>query len=75
MLPARFQPVVFGFILSGVMSLLVSGISTFRAAGMAPEFLSIWLGNWAVSWAVAFPTLLVFAPRVRRLVARFVSPE
>lgn len=29
MIPARYGPVLFSLILSGVMSLLVSGISTF----------------------------------------------
>jgi hypothetical protein len=26
--------------------------------------------NWAISWAVAFPTVLVVAPITRRIVAR-----
>lgn len=34
-MPARFAPVLFGFILSGLMSLLVSGIATFRNAGLS----------------------------------------
>ncbi|MFZ1482536.1 MAG: DUF2798 domain-containing protein [Paracoccaceae bacterium] len=25
----------------------------------------IWLGNWTVSWAIAFPTALVVAPITR----------
>lgn len=73
MIPARFAPVLFGFILSGLMSCIVSGLSTFRALGLAPHFAALWAGNWAVSWALAFPTVLVVAPVARRLVARLTA--
>ena len=70
MIPARYAPILFGFLLSGMMSLIVSGLSTFRALGLVPDFALIWLGNWAVSWATAFPIVLVVAPITRRIVAR-----
>lgn len=70
MIPARFAPVVFGLILSGLMSLIVSGIATFRAAGPQEGFFDLWMGAWVSSWLVAFPTVLVVAPLARRLVAR-----
>jgi hypothetical protein len=70
MFPARFAPVLFGFFLSGLMSLVVSGIATFRALGPQPGFLADWATAWLFSWAVAFPTVLVVAPLARRLVAR-----
>ena len=31
--PARFAPVLFGFILSGLMSLIVSGVASWRNTG------------------------------------------
>jgi Protein of unknown function (DUF2798) len=70
MIPARYAFILFGLILSGLMSCLVSGLSTFRALGMGPDFWMLWLGNWAVSWATAFPIVLVVAPLTRRIVAR-----
>jgi hypothetical protein len=72
-IPSRFEPVAFGFVLSGMMSLLVSGISTFRAAGMVENFAGLWMGAWLTSWAVAFPVVLVVAPIARRVVRRMVS--
>ena len=75
MIPARFAPVLFGFILSGLMSCVVSLIATLRAIGLPPEFLSIWLPSWAFAWAVAFPTVLVVAPRTQKLVARLTGPK
>jgi hypothetical protein len=70
MIPARFAPIVFGFILSGLMSCIVSGIATLRAIGLPPEFMFKWMTSWGFSWAVAFPTVLVVAPMTRRIVAR-----
>lgn len=72
MIPARFAPILFGFLLSGMMSLLVSGLSTFRAIGLGQGFAAVWMGNWAVSWATAFPVVLVVAPLTRRIVARLI---
>ncbi|MEM1288627.1 MAG: DUF2798 domain-containing protein [Pseudomonadota bacterium] len=74
MIPQRFAPILFGLILSGLMSLLVSGIATWRAAGMPPDFMAIWLTSWLNAWIVAFPAVLIVAPITRRLVAKLVAP-
>ena len=73
MIPKRFAPVVFGFVLSGLMSFIVSGLSTLRTVGLADGFLALWLGNWAMSWAVAFPVVLVVAPLARKIVERLTA--
>jgi hypothetical protein len=74
MIPARFAPILFGLILSGLMSLMVSGIATLRSVGLVEGFVGLWLTAWAASWAVAFPAVLVVAPITRRLVARLTAP-
>jgi Protein of unknown function (DUF2798) len=68
MIPARFAPILFGLILSGLMSCIVSGLATARALGLQDAFLGHWIGSWIVSWAVAFPTVLIVAPVTRRIV-------
>jgi hypothetical protein len=75
MLPARFVPFVFGFVLSAMMSLVVSGIATFRTAGLADHFLGLWFGAWLPSWLIAFPVVLVVAPVTRKIVMGLVKPE
>ena len=45
MIPARYAPVLFGFLLSGLMSLIVSAIATYRAAGLVQGFAGLWLGG------------------------------
>jgi len=70
MLPAKYAPILFGLFLSGLMSLMVSGVSTLGVMGLVSGFFTAWMGNWAFSWAVAFPSVLVVAPLVRRMVAK-----
>ena len=74
MIPRRYGPLLFGLILSGLMSLLVSGISTWRAVGPTPELTSLWPIAWLLAWAVAFPAVLVIAPLARRAVDRMTRP-
>lgn len=75
MIPARHAHIAFGFVLSGMMSFLVSGISTFLTVGPVSGFVWQWIGAWLPSWAVAFPIVLVVAPIARKLVAKFTVPE
>jgi len=73
MIPARFAPIAFGFVLSCLMSLLVSGIATLRNAGLTDNFSELWLGAWLPSWLIAFPVVLVVAPVARRVVGKLVK--
>jgi hypothetical protein len=73
MIPRKFAPVLFGLILSGLMSFIVSGIATFRAAGLAPNFMGLWLSGWLAAWLVAFPVVLFVAPLTRKAVERLTG--
>ncbi|HQR97636.1 MULTISPECIES: DUF2798 domain-containing protein [unclassified Polaromonas] len=75
MIPRKFESMLFGFFLSGLMSLLVAGISTLRAAGMGPGFLSLWITSWLTAWLFAFPAVLVVSPVARRLVRSLLQAE
>lgn len=75
MFPQKFAPALFGLILSGLMSLLVSGISTYRAVGPGHGFAGLWADAWLMAWLIAFPVVLVVAPLARRAVALLVSPR
>ncbi|KJS12786.1 MAG: hypothetical protein VR78_11730 [Hoeflea sp. BRH_c9] len=72
-MPSRFAPILFSFILSALMSFLVSGIATLRNAGLDDTFLRLWMDAWLPSWLIAFPTVLVVAPLTRRLVGMLVT--
>ena len=75
MIPQRYEHVVFALILSGLMSFIVSGISTVLALGIAPDLIARWIGSWLPSWAVAFPAVLIVAPVARRIVGALVRRE
>ncbi|MCT7946763.1 MULTISPECIES: DUF2798 domain-containing protein [Shewanella] len=72
-LPAKYATVVMPFFLSILMSCIVSGISTFNGVGTSPQFIELWLGAWLISWVVAFPTLLMVLPLVRKITGHFVD--
>ncbi|MFO6421202.1 DUF2798 domain-containing protein [Hylemonella sp. W303a] len=74
-LPARYAAVVMPFFLSLMMSGIISFISTLRSIGWQAMSLQGWLGAWALSWVVAFPTVLLLLPVVRRLTAMVVQIE
>ncbi|MBU2993795.1 DUF2798 domain-containing protein [Octadecabacter sp. 1_MG-2023] len=74
MIPARFAPILFGFILSGLMSGIISAIATWRVLDTDMTFFGNWIGSWGTSWLVAFPTVLVVAPIARRLVGKLTRP-
>ena len=73
-IPARYGAIVLPFLLSLVMTCIISGISTVLAIGPGVEALALWPRAWGTSWAFAFPTLLVVLPLVRRLTALLVAP-
>jgi hypothetical protein len=75
MLPKKFATALFGLILSGLMSFLVSGISTYRAVGFGESFAGLWTSAWLTAWLVAFPVVLVVAPLARRAVALLVDNQ
>jgi len=57
-IPARYAPIA-----------IVSAFVLVTTNGMHGEFLSQWTRSCATTWPVAFPTVTLIAPWVRRAVA------
>lgn len=74
-IPARYANLVFGLLLSGIMTLLISGLTTFINLGFARDFFSVWMHAYGASWVLAFPIVVVVAPFVRKVVNRLVAPS
>jgi hypothetical protein len=74
-LPARHAKLIFPLLLSIFMTCIVSMISTLRSVGPVTNFLTVWLDAWAISWLIAFPTVLVVLPLVRKATAAVVDAE
>ncbi|KJH80376.1 DUF2798 domain-containing protein [Stutzerimonas stutzeri] len=75
MIARRYAPLLFALLLSGFMSLMVSGISTLRATGPVPGFFELWISAWLAAWLFAFPAVLLVTPLARRVVERLVKAE
>lgn len=69
-IPARYSHVLFGGLLSVIMVTIISGTVLLISRGFGEGFFRDWLKGFATAWPVAFPTVLVVAPFVRRVVAR-----
>lgn len=75
MIPRRFAPLLFAFLLSGTMSLLVSGITTYRTAAAEAGIVDLWISAWLTAWLIAFPAVLVTAPLVKWAVDRVTAEK
>lgn len=73
-LPARYAMIISPLVLSLLMTFIVSFISTLKSLGFQPGLPAIWLTAWGLSWLVAFPTLLLVLPLVRRIVGWLCEP-
>ena len=73
-IPTRFAPVLFSAILSAVMVAIVSGYVLFTTQGIHPGLLAQWGRSCLRTWPIAFPTVFIVAPLVRRVVARLTMP-
>lgn len=72
-LPRRFAALVAPLLLSIFMTFVVSAIATLRSIGLVPGFVAIWFSGWCLSWLIAFPTLLVALPVVRKATEALVE--
>jgi hypothetical protein len=75
MISKKYGPLLFSLILSGLMSLLVSGISTFRAIGLVTNFPNLWRSAWLTAWLFAFPAVLLVTPLTRKAVQLFTAKD
>lgn len=72
-LPTRWAGILMPLVLSVMMTCVISGIVTLLGFGLSAEFLRRWPVSWGASWLVAFPTLLLVLPVVRRVVGLLVE--
>ncbi|NRB35116.1 MAG: DUF2798 domain-containing protein [Rhodobacteraceae bacterium] len=75
MLPAKLSPILFSLILSGIMSLVEAGLTTFRSLGWETGFTIAWMKDWGLGWPVAFTLVIMLSPLVRRIVSWLVKAD
>ena len=69
-IPARFSPIVFGALLSAVMVCIVSAFVLITTQGIHADLPAQWLKSCLTTWPIAFPTVTLIAPWVRKIVGR-----
>jgi Protein of unknown function (DUF2798) len=69
-IPARYSNLLFGGMLSIIMVTIISGTVVLINQGYNPEFFTRWFRGFITAWPIAFPSVLVVAPFVRRVVAK-----
>lgn len=73
LLPARYAPILFSALLSTIMVAIVSAFVLVTTRGLYAELPAQWLRSVLTTWPVAFPTVAIVAPLVRRLVTRMTG--
>ncbi|AVG41172.1 DUF2798 domain-containing protein [Achromobacter insolitus] len=71
-LPQGYARFLMPLVLSVFMSAIVSAVATATSVGLGADFVLSWPNAWGASWIVAFPSLLLLLPVVRRIVAWMV---
>jgi len=72
-IPARFAPILFGALLSMIMVGLVSAFVIATTQGIHHDFAKHWFRSCLATWPVAFPTVTLVAPWVRRVVGQLTA--
>jgi hypothetical protein len=72
-IPARYSPVLFGALLSAIMVGIVSAFVLATTQGIHPGLPAQWVRSCVMTWPVAFPTVTLVAPWVRRVVGRVTA--
>jgi hypothetical protein len=74
-LPASYLRIALPMGTTFFMTFLVSGFATWRALGVVPGMLQMWMTSWLIAWVIACPTMVVMMPRVRRWLLRYLIEE
>lgn len=72
-IPSRYAPILFGALLSLIMVGLVSAFVLTITQGVHSGFAAQWLKSCVTTWPVAFPTVTLVAPWVRKMVGRMTG--
>ena len=68
-IPVRYAPILFGALLSMIMVAIVSAFVLATSQGIGVGFASQWFESCMKTWPMAFATVTLVAPLVRKVVA------
>ena len=74
-IPPRFEPMLFGLLMSLAMSFVMAGVVTLVNTGTAHGLLGRWLSAFVFAWPIAFACVSLFVQPVRRIVKVLLLPD
>lgn len=75
MVSEKYQHLVFSFFMALLMSCLMSFVITLFNIGFTDNLLSSWLQAWGFAFFVAFPTVVIIGPVVKKLTAAVIKTK
>lgn len=72
-IPNKYAPLLFSALLSAIMVCIVSAFVLTISQGIDASFPAKWLRSCVTTWPVAFPTVAVVGPWVRKVVGRVTA--
>lgn len=73
MISKKYTAQVFSFFMALLMSCIMSFVISIFNVGLVSGILLVWLKAWAFAFVVAFPTIILITPIVRKLVGLVVE--
>ena len=73
MINKKYEVLLFAFLMSIFMSLVVSILMTLINMGFADQFLYIWFDTYLKVNIIVFPAILINTPLVKKLVGLLVT--
>jgi UDP-N-acetylmuramyl pentapeptide phosphotransferase/UDP-N-acetylglucosamine-1-phosphate transferase len=61
------------FLMVLIMTFVVVFVSTAVNFGFSSDFIMRWMKGWGVAFIIAFPTVLIIMPFIRKLVAKITD--
>ncbi len=75
MIPKRYEFLTFAVLMSLFMSFFMSGVITLINLGVVSGFFLFWIEAFWKAWVIAFPTILIVIPQVRKIVKLLVKEQ
>jgi len=72
-IPKKYEGILFAFVMSLLMALLMSAVLTLVFTGLDKPFITRWMNGFVHAWPIAFPSIFVIAPLVKKIVAALIE--
>jgi hypothetical protein len=71
----KHEPKVSLFIMVLIMTFIVTFVSTAKNIGFPSDFIIQWFKAWGFAFIVAFPTVILIMPSIKKIITKMVCNE